>query len=185
MHHSPSANRPAQLAGPMHPPQTRRPHPHRPPAHRDVPRADAAPSPAVSVSKSTAVDYVTSWVLRLSRDGHIGSSLHACMAARGLCARGGRAAHGRMHAARVACVRAWCRCRSVALTPTMAAVVRHTRAAHSVFIALHVHVGLLLLLGINQPAPSEARDNGLGRLPPLVRVDCTVQSGTLCVHALL
>ena len=71
---SPSANRPAQLAGPTHPPQTRRPHPHCPPARRDVPRAVAAPSPAVSVSKSTAVDSVTTWVLRLSRDGHIGSS---------------------------------------------------------------------------------------------------------------
>ena len=69
---SPSANRPAQLAGPTHPPQTRRPHPHCPPARRDVPRAVAAPSPAVSVSKSTAVDSVTTWVLRLRRDGHIG-----------------------------------------------------------------------------------------------------------------
>ena len=49
-------------------------------AHRDVPRAVAAPSPAVSVSKSTAVDSVTTWVLHLSRDGHIGSSA-------GLCAR--------------------------------------------------------------------------------------------------
>ena len=67
---SPSANRPAQLAGPTHPPQTRRPHPHCPPTHRDVPRAVAAPSPALHVSKSTAVDSVTTWVLRLSRDGH-------------------------------------------------------------------------------------------------------------------
>ena len=29
----------------------------------------------VLVSKSTAVDSVTTWVLRLSRDGHIGSSV--------------------------------------------------------------------------------------------------------------
>ena len=68
---SPSANRPAQLVGPTHPPQIRRPHPHCPPARRDVTRAVAAPSPAVSVSKSTAVDSVTTWVLRLSRDGHV------------------------------------------------------------------------------------------------------------------
>eukprot|EP01043_Picozoa_sp_COSAG02_P010019 COSAG02_NODE_346_length_24113_cov_13.213001_9_plen_213_part_00 len=71
---SPGANRPTQLAGPMHPPQTRRPHPHCPPARRDAPRAVAAPSPAVSVSKSTAVDSATTWVLRLSRDGHIGAA---------------------------------------------------------------------------------------------------------------
>ena len=32
------------------------------------------PSSFVSVSKSTAVDSVATWVLRLSRDGHIGSS---------------------------------------------------------------------------------------------------------------
>ena len=69
---SPSANRLAQLAGPTHPPQTRRPHSHCPPARRDVPRAVAAPSPALLVSKSTAVDSVATWVLRLSRDGHIG-----------------------------------------------------------------------------------------------------------------
>eukprot|EP01043_Picozoa_sp_COSAG02_P031600 COSAG02_NODE_2070_length_9937_cov_21.671885_1_plen_155_part_10 len=69
---SPSAGRPTQLAGPMHPPQTRRPHPHCPPARQDAPRAVAAPSPAVWVSKSTAVDSVTTWVLRLSWDGHIG-----------------------------------------------------------------------------------------------------------------
>ena len=68
---SPSANRPAQLAGATHPPQTHRPHPHCPPARRDVPRAVAAPSPALLVSKSTAVDSVTTWVLRLRRDGHI------------------------------------------------------------------------------------------------------------------
>ena len=70
---SPSANRPAQLAGPTHPPQTRRPHPHCPPTRRDVPRAVAAPSPALLVSKLAAVDSVTTWVLRLRRDGHIGS----------------------------------------------------------------------------------------------------------------
>ena len=32
-------------------------------------------TPALLVSKSTAVDSVTTWVLRLSRDGHIGSLL--------------------------------------------------------------------------------------------------------------
>ena len=69
---SPSASRPAQLVGATHPPQTRRPHPHCPPTRRGVPRGVAAPSPAVSVSKSTAVDSVATWVLRLSRDGHIG-----------------------------------------------------------------------------------------------------------------
>ena len=81
---SPSANRPAQLVGPTHPPQTRRSHPHCPPGRRDVPRAVAAPSPALFVSKSIAVDSVTTWVLRLSRDGHIGFLL-------GLCARARRA----------------------------------------------------------------------------------------------
>ena len=72
---SPSANRPAQLAGLTHPPQARRPHPHCPPSRRDVPRAVAAPSPAFSVSQVAAVDSVATWVLRLSRDGHIGSLL--------------------------------------------------------------------------------------------------------------
>ena len=75
---SPSANRPAQLAGPTHPPQARRPHPHCPPSRRDVPRAVAAPSPALLVSKLAAVDSVTTWVLRLSRDGHIGFLLGLC-----------------------------------------------------------------------------------------------------------
>ena len=78
---SPSANRPAQLAGPTHPPQTRRPHPHCPPTRRDVPRAVAAPSPALLVSKLAAVDSVTTWVLRLSRDGHIGFLLGLCVRA--------------------------------------------------------------------------------------------------------
>ena len=75
---SPSANCPAQLGEPTHPPQARRPHPHCAPTRRDVPRAVAAPSPALLVSKSTAVDSVTTWVLRLSRDGHIGSLLGLC-----------------------------------------------------------------------------------------------------------
>ena len=75
---SPSANRLAQLAGPTHPPQTRRSHPHCPTARREVPRAVAAPSPALLVSKSTAVDSVTTWVLRLRRDGHIGSRVGLC-----------------------------------------------------------------------------------------------------------
>ena len=88
---SPSANRPAQLAGPTHPPQTRRPHPHCPQTRRDVPRAVAAPSPALLVSKSTAVDSVTTWVLRLRRDGHIGSSLGLCDGLR----RRGRGRDGR------------------------------------------------------------------------------------------
>ena len=79
---SPSANRLAQLAGPTHPPQTRRSHPHCPPTRREVPRAVAAPSPALLVSKSTAVDSVTTWVLRLSRDGHIGSSVTVYLTAR-------------------------------------------------------------------------------------------------------
>jgi hypothetical protein len=43
-----------------------------------VPTLRASPSPAVSVSKSTAVDSVATWVLRLSRDGHIVSSLGLC-----------------------------------------------------------------------------------------------------------
>jgi hypothetical protein len=42
-----------------------------PQARRDVPRAVAAPSLALLVSKSTTVDSVTTWALRLSRDGHI------------------------------------------------------------------------------------------------------------------
>eukprot|EP01043_Picozoa_sp_COSAG02_P026854 COSAG02_NODE_1558_length_11928_cov_4.044974_16_plen_202_part_00 len=83
---SPSANRHAQLAGPTHPPQTRRSHPHCPPARREVPRAVAAPSPALLVSKSTAVDSVTTWVLRLRRDGHIGSSSQWVCAVRVACA---------------------------------------------------------------------------------------------------
>ena len=69
---SPSANCPAHLAGPTHPPQNRRPHARCPPTRRGVPRAVAAPSPAFSVSKLAAVDSVTTWVLRLRRDGHIG-----------------------------------------------------------------------------------------------------------------
>ena len=88
---SPSANRPAQLAGPTHPPQTRRPHPHCPPTRRDVPRAVAAPSPASSVSKLAAVDSVTTWVLRLSRDGHIGSLECNLDLLLGLCASASRA----------------------------------------------------------------------------------------------
>ena len=68
----PSANRHAPMAGATHPPQTRRPQPHCPPPRREVPRAVAAPSPALLVPKSTAVDSVTTWVLRLRRDGHIG-----------------------------------------------------------------------------------------------------------------
>eukprot|EP01044_Picomonas_judraskeda_P013098 COSAG03_NODE_1946_length_3315_cov_12.061878_5_plen_163_part_00 len=69
----PSGNRPAQSAGSTHPPQTRRPHARCSPARRGVPRAVAAPSPAFLVSKSTAVDPVTTWVLRPGRDTHIGS----------------------------------------------------------------------------------------------------------------
>ena len=40
-----------------------------------VSRAVAAPSPALLVSKSTAVDPVTTWVLHPRRDRHIGASI--------------------------------------------------------------------------------------------------------------
>ena len=86
--------------GPTHPPQTRRPHPHCPPARRDVPRAVAAPSPAVSVSKSTAVDSVTTWVLHPRRDGHIGSSPGLCVRARAHTRARARGTDGRTRGAR-------------------------------------------------------------------------------------
>ena len=47
------------------------------------PRAVAAPSPAFLVSKSTAVDPVTTWVLHPGRDRHIGSLPGLCGPRRG------------------------------------------------------------------------------------------------------
>eukprot|EP01043_Picozoa_sp_COSAG02_P022223 COSAG02_NODE_1149_length_14210_cov_40.850542_10_plen_510_part_00 len=127
----------------------------------------AASSPSLLVSKSTAVDSVTTWVLRLRRDGHIGSSCTGSVRAppRGGCTRRATIDQARSRApgARRGLCGAQCRlaCATASIRARAGELARVAYATIGVWVyrtslklsTMSRQFGLLLPLLLAAPAP--------------------------------